>query len=318
MRGRRRRCRLPIKRSREATIETLATKPVDGRILDVYDGLPASERRLADVVLACQGDLASYSASELAERAGVSKATTSRLFQRLGYARFTDARREAREGGAPWGSPLSIETEHEIPNGPGDFLSAHLARDLRNLGRTFESLRPEAIEEAAGLLAGARCVRVIGFRNSHALAHYARSVLTTVKPDVRLAPGSALEVAEDLAGLSAGDAVLAIGLRRRPQLFRRLLALLHRRGVPVVMVTDPTASTATRYATVVLRCHNWGSSMFDSCASAISVLNLLCSRTAARLDDDARDRLLVIEDIHRELDDLISGSGSSTGSPRRA
>jgi DNA-binding MurR/RpiR family transcriptional regulator len=134
-------------------------------------------------------------------------------------------------------------------------------------------------------------------------------VLTTIKPDVRLVPGTALEVAEDLASLSARDAVLAIGLRRRPQLFRRLLALINQRGVPIVMVTDPTASTATRHATVVLRCHNWGSAMFDSYASAISVLNLLCSRTAAQLGPAARDRLVVIEDIHRELDDLVSGSG---------
>lgn len=297
-------------------IETPARKPVEGRILDIYDGLPISERRLADVVLACQGDLASYSASELAERAGVSKATTSRLFQRLGYARFTDARREARGAGVPWGSPLSIESEERSPLDPGNSLSAHLARDLQNLGRTFQFLRPEAVDEAVGLLAEARSVRVVGFRNSHALAHYARSVLTTVKPDVRLVPGSALEVAEDVAGLSDRDAVLAIGLRRRPQLFRRLLALLHRRGVPIVMVTDPTASTATRYATVVLRCHNWGSSMFDSYASAISVLNFLCSRTAARLGPAARDRLAVIEDIHRELDDLVSGAGD-TGGRRR-
>jgi DNA-binding MurR/RpiR family transcriptional regulator len=287
--------------------ETEAGKPVEGRIFDVYDGLPASERRLADVVLECQGDLASYSASELAERAGVSKATTSRLFRRLGYARFTDARREARDSGMLWGSPLSIDSEDGSPVDSRDFLSDHLNRDLQNLGRTFQSLRPEAIGEAVGLLVGARCVWIMGFRNSHALAHYARSVLTTIKPDVRLVPGTALEVAEDLASLSARDAVLAIG--RRPQLFRRLLALVNQRGVPIVMVTDPTASTATRHATVVLRCHNWGSAMFDSYASAISVLNLLCSRTAAQLGPAARDRLVVIEDIHRELDDLVSGSG---------
>jgi len=289
--------------------ETEAGKPVEGRIFDVYDSLPASERRLADVVLECQGDLASYSASELAERAGVSKATTSRLFRRLGYARFTDARREARDGGMLWGSPLSIDSEDGSPVDSRDFLSDHLNRDLQNLGRTFQSLRPEAIGEAVGLLVGARCVWIMGFRNSHALAHYARSVLTTIKPDVRLVPGTALEVAEDLASLSARDAVLAIGLRRRPQLFRRLLALVNQRGVPIVMVTDPTASTAARHATVVLRCHNWGSAMFDSYASAISVLNLLCSRTAAQLGPAARDRLVVIEDIHRELDDLVSGSG---------
>ena len=282
--------------------------PVDNRILDLYDRLPASERHLADVVLECQGDLASYSASELAEKAGVSRATTSRLFRRLGYDRFGDARREAR-GIAPWGSPLSVKTRDLSPANAHDRLSFHLARDMQNLSRTFDSLRPEAVDEATRLLVAANRVRIVGFRNSHALAHYARSVLTTLKGDVRLIPGPSLDVAEDLASLADGDVVLAIGLRRRPRLFRRLLALMHRRGMPIVMVTDPTASTAARHATVVLRCHNWGSSMFDSYAAAISVLNLLCSRVAAELGADARARLVTIEDIHLELDDLVSTPG---------
>lgn len=288
--------------------ENAARNPVDNRILDLYDRLPASERRLADVVLECQGDLARYSASELAEKAGVSRATTSRLFRRLGYDRFGDARREAR-GIEPWGSPLSTETLGPRPADARGRLSLHLARDVQNLSRTFDSLRPEALDEAIRLLVAARRVWVIGFRNSHALAHYARNVLTTLKPDVRLTPGPALDVAEDLASLSDRDVVLAIGLRRRPHLFRRLLALMHGRGVPIVMVTDPTASTPARYATVVLRCHNWGSSLFDSYAAAISVLNLLCAHVATELGAAARDRLATIEDIHGELDDLVSKSG---------
>lgn len=289
-------------------IAATVRNPVDNRILDIYDRLSASERQLADVVLACQGDLASYSASELAEKAGVSKATTSRLFRRLGYGRFTDARREAR-GTEPWGSPLSIDTEGKSPADARDRLSLHLARDVQNLNRTFQSLRPEALEEATKLLINARRVWVVGFRNSHALAHYARSVLITVKPDIRLVPGSALDIAEELSSLSDQDAVVAIGLRRRPHLFRRLLALIHERGAPIVMVTDPTASTATRYATVVLRCHNWGSSLYDSYAAAISVLNFLCSRIAAELGAPALGRLGIIEDLHLKLDDLITTPG---------
>lgn len=291
-------------------VELSLKGPVDGRILDMYECLPAGERRIADVVLACQGDLASYSASELAERAGVSKATTSRLFRRLGYERFSEARRAARDAGAPWGSPLSAAVADGVSAAPGDLQSAHLTRELQNLARTFETLRPETLEQAAGLLARAPSVAVIGFRNSRALAEYARGVLTTVKPDVRLVPDPAFDLAEAISGLTDRDAALAIGLRRRPHLFRRLLELIHRRGTPIVIIADPTASTALQYATVVLRCHNWGSTLFDSYAAAISVLNLLCSRTAARLGPAARDRLASIEAVHRDLDDLVSGPGN--------
>lgn len=52
-----------------------------------------------------------------------------------------------------------------------------------------------------------------------------------------------------------------------------------------------------------------GSSLFDSYAAPMSVLNFLCSRVAADLGADARDRLAIIEDIHLELDDLISTPG---------
>ena len=45
------------------------------RIHAAYASLPAGERRVADLVLEAPGDLAVWTASELARRAGVSNAT---------------------------------------------------------------------------------------------------------------------------------------------------------------------------------------------------------------------------------------------------
>ncbi|MCH7794161.1 MAG: hypothetical protein IH900_03325 [Proteobacteria bacterium] len=47
-------------------------KTLDTRILDIFEELSPSEQRLADVVLEHQRDLASYSATELADLASVS------------------------------------------------------------------------------------------------------------------------------------------------------------------------------------------------------------------------------------------------------
>ena len=54
------------------------------RIRVHYQSLPPSERKLADLILDFPGDIAGYSATELAHLAGVSKAAATRLFQRLG------------------------------------------------------------------------------------------------------------------------------------------------------------------------------------------------------------------------------------------
>jgi DNA-binding MurR/RpiR family transcriptional regulator len=119
-------------------------KPLEARILDIYEDLTPLERRLADVVLEHQRELASYSATELAVQADVSKATAARFFKRLGYSSYQDARQQSR-GTRRWGSPLSLleGLDRHDTSQPG--IVAHLQNDIANLTRTFESLRPESI-----------------------------------------------------------------------------------------------------------------------------------------------------------------------------
>ena len=74
------------------------------RILDVHGELTRSERRPADLLLSDPDALLLHSAAELAQRAGVSKATTTRFFRRLGYASSKVAQREAREGAGEGGA----------------------------------------------------------------------------------------------------------------------------------------------------------------------------------------------------------------------
>ena len=74
------------------------------RIREALPDLHASERRLADVVLNFPGDLASYTATELAQLANVSNATVSRFVRKLGYGSFEEARQAVRaeqQTGAP-------------------------------------------------------------------------------------------------------------------------------------------------------------------------------------------------------------------------
>jgi len=80
--------------------------PLTQTIHDQYDKLPAGERKIADILLEYQGELAAYSATELAARAGVSKATATRLVRRLGFDDYLQMRQQAREAKRV-GSPLA-------------------------------------------------------------------------------------------------------------------------------------------------------------------------------------------------------------------
>src|SRR5262249_7759592 len=66
------------------------------RIQERYQRLTAGEQKLARLIMDGQDDTLTRSATELAEQAGVSKATAARFFQHLGYADFNEVKLQAR------------------------------------------------------------------------------------------------------------------------------------------------------------------------------------------------------------------------------
>jgi DNA-binding MurR/RpiR family transcriptional regulator len=283
------------------TVAHAEERPIAARILDAFDDLTESERRLAEVVLEAQGNLNAYTAGELASRANVSKATAARFFQRLGYASYNEARQRSRRS-EPWGSPLSELAGLGSRHADGGDFAAHVAQDIQNLTRTAAMLTPALLAAAAEILARAPRIWIIGFRNSYMLAGYARGLLLHVRPDVRLLPMPGMTLAEDLASITAGDAVLVIGFRRRPVTLREVMMQAQEMGACNVLITDLTAARTAQLASVTLRCHNRPYGIFDSYAAPISVINYLCTAVSAAVGAGAADRLALIERLHDRLD----------------
>jgi DNA-binding MurR/RpiR family transcriptional regulator len=273
--------------------------PLVHRIRDTYDVLPLGERKLAELILEMQGNLAAYSATELAARAGVSKATAARFVRRLGYADFHEMRQEARNN--HHGSPLDEFASHVAPDGT---LAQHLAHDVGCVTRTLETIPPEHVEAAIKILAGAERLCVVGFRNSYPLAFHACELLSQVRGSVRLIPLPGQTISEELPDLGRADAVLALGFRRRPAAFARILRIAHDARARIVLLGDPSLGDAARSAQVVFRCISRGSGPFDSYVAPLSLLNFLCSGVALALGTPAQKRLQHIESLHAELRDL--------------
>jgi DNA-binding MurR/RpiR family transcriptional regulator len=274
--------------------------PLVHRIRSTYDGLPLGERKLAEVILEMGGDLAAYSATELAARAGTSKATAARLVRRLGYADFHEMRHQARANHRN-GSPLAELTTTPSPE---ETLAQHLGHDVACLTRTIETTPSEHAQTAVAILARAPRVTVIGFRNSYPLAFYARDLLVQVRAQVRLLPLPGQTISEEFSQLGPDEAVLAIGFRRRTPALARILRVACQSGAPVILIGDSSLGDVARSATVVFRCASRGSRLFDSYVAPMSLLNYLCSRVALALGNGAQERLHRIETMHDALGDL--------------
>jgi DNA-binding MurR/RpiR family transcriptional regulator len=283
--------------------EAVPVGSLEQRLRRVLDGLPPSERRLALVLLAAPGEAATHSATELAGRAGVSKAAATRLVRRLGYAGWDDLRRQVRET-RQWGAPLYQLSPWRAAGGRSGELARHLERDLANLARSLEGLDSHTVDGAIRALVGARRVWIMGLRNSYMLAFYARRQLVLVKDDVRLLPVPGQTMAEDLAGVTEADVVLAIGFRRRMGALGRAMQAARAAGARIVYLTDPSEGERRARADWTLVCQVQGAWLFDSYVAAISLLNYLCSAIARATGEAGRDRLERIERLHQDLDEL--------------
>ena len=274
------------------TTRTAGVPGIEERIVARQHELSPQERRAAQTLLDHLDDLATYRAAELAALAGVSKATMSRLFRSLGFAGFEEVRDHLRDVRTT-GVPLRTEGLADV--------QGHAAREAAAIAGV---LHRAPVGDAVAVLAGARRVLVIGWRNSHPVALHLRQQLAQVRPDVRLAPLPGQVVGEEIADLRSGDAVVMVGFRRRPSGFGPVLAAVAASGADVVLLADPTAAPHARHARVWLECPVGTTLAFDSYAAAMSVVSVLADGVHAALGRPARDRVSSIVSSYRRLGEV--------------
>jgi len=269
------------------------------RIRSHYDRLSESERRIADLILDFPGEVAAYSATELAEISGGSKAAVSRMVRRLGYANFDEARRAARDA-QTWGSPLYLLSKDTASYDFSTRIAFEIQQESKNIALTMESLNPEVLDQIVDAICVARRVFFLGFRNSYYLAGYARSQICQVRRNTCLLPVAGETIAEEFADLTSEDLVIVIWFRRREAKVLKAVTSARARGAKVLYITDRSAK-ANDEATWTLPCAVSSSDLFDRYASAMCLLHFLSVSVVKRLSAKGRNRLQKIETLHREM-----------------
>lgn len=245
------------------------------------------------------GELASYTASELAALAGVSNATVTRFVRRLGYQSYEEARLHARQEQGT-GSRLYI-----APAEPGEAqtVATYLDRDSRNLQLSLAGVDLDEVDALAGRLLAARKVWVIGFRASTAFAVYLQWQMTQVIEDIVAIPAAGQTMGEHLVSLRPGDVVIFFALRRRVSQTEAILQEIAARGATLVYVTDesvaPRDSAAWHF-----RCETASPGPLFNHVAVMGLCNLIANRTIAQAERAGRDRLREIERINDALNEL--------------
>ncbi|MBB4120361.1 MurR/RpiR family transcriptional regulator [Martelella radicis] len=286
----------------------LQPRAFERRIKAAYESMPGSERVLADRVLEYPGDVIVCSATELADLAGSSKAAVTRFVKRLGYNDFRDMQKEIRHAQST-GDPIFLTSGRKKDEAEKTgLLAAHFEQDIDCMRQTLANIDEETALAVAEKIVSAKRIVCLGFRNSHFFAAYARRLMINTRPQVTVLPSAGQMLMEDMSDLGEDDLVFAVGLRRRARALGETMALLQRQNVPIAYITDRRAVSTTKYATWTLACHVRGTSLFDSYASVISLINFICTQANEIGGKPARQRLVRIEEMMDLLGELDSSN----------
>lgn len=281
------------------------------RIQERFESLTQSEKKLASFLLERPDEILTFSATELAGIAGVSKATAARFFRNLGYADFNDVRLQAREERNRTGPVQQVPMPAEAPDGAAT-VPTHLQVEMANLTRTFEELRSDALTEVAEKLATAERVWVAGLGPEGGLARHFRIHLARLRGSVHMVSENTGSWAEELASTGPADALVVVALRPWPNVVDAILDFARTTRLASVVITDPTsAARVRRHGATPLVCHVATPGPETSHTTVLSMLHLIGAALSVRLGALALQRRDLITDLRDELDPKISERGPS-------
>lgn len=270
---------------------------LDERLRACYRELSPQEQRVATFIMDHFDDLVSYNSAELARLSGVSKATVSRLFRHLGYARFKEMRDELRTLRQS-GLPLTGERDAVQGN---TLLARHYKQEMANLTQWVNALDAAVFAGVIAALGSARRVLIVGLRNSAPVALHLRQQLLQSRGNVWLLPQPGQTLAEEIVDAGPEDVVVVVAFRRRPRVIRPLLDALHAQNALVVLIGEPQAAALCRWQ---LSVPLDSVSAFDCYSSAMSLVNLLANALLHDTLSEGRQRIHQIADLYADLDEL--------------
>ncbi|MEL0635701.1 MurR/RpiR family transcriptional regulator [Marinomonas sp. TI.3.20] len=274
---------------------------IEQRIKLIYDQLSPTQQKLAACILNHQGDIATYSATELAKLADVSKSAVTRLLQRLGYKDFTEVKKQVRAA-RRWGAPIA---EKQPDNRPlSTLFQDYVTCDQSNIRRTLESINTKDYQTAIRWISLAEKVYIIGYRNNHALGLHLRQQLTQCRTGVQLLPLPGQTLGEEVAGFTKEDIVIIMGVRRRPSWLKNLMISLRQKGIRLVYITDHADVNPHEISDLHFPCVVRGVSAFDSYASVMNLISMIASSVYQESYDSANERIQTIEATYQTLNEL--------------
>ncbi|MGN0976947.1 MAG: MurR/RpiR family transcriptional regulator [Faecousia sp.] len=220
------------------------------RIHASYYHLTASERKVADFVLAQHDQVQFMSITQLAEECGVAEATVSRFCRSLKLKGFNAFKIELAK------HSVSGPTQKPQEQSP-DTLEGRCAEvgrlSTEAIHQTIELVEPKQVLRAVELFENAPRVMCIGSGGSMVMAQECANLFSTVTGKFCAVSDSHSQISA-AATMGQTDVIVLFSYSGATTSGLQVLELAKSQGIPTVLVTRFHKSPAAKLADVVLRC----------------------------------------------------------------
>ena len=247
--------------------------------------LPKRLKQVADHALAHLDDMAFGSTAQIAEKAGVQASTLVRFAQALDYSGFSELQevfqaRLRRQVVDHRERLAALRASEASAGGSVKLLEGFIAASEASLGQLRATIAAERLDAAVALLAGARTIVLVGSRRMFPVVSYLAYAFGKLGIRAVLIDQVAGLGPEQAAIADAGDVVLAVSCAPYAPATVEIAAAAHRRGVPVLALTDSALSPLAGNCTLWLEVAEADYGAFRSMAATFALAMTLAVATA--------------------------------------
>ena len=241
--------------------------------------MPASERKVAQTLIANYPLAGLKTVAQFSKDAGVSSPTVLRFVARIGFQHYGEFQATLKEElGAQLQSPLA-RSERLAQRSDDNTTSAFVRAVQENIEETFAHVSDAQIDAIATLLGDRkRSVYLVGGRFTDPVARYAAAHLRIIRPHVVHLSGQESSWRDRLLDMTRSDVLVLFDIRRYQQSLVRFAEAAAKRRVAVVLFTDQWLSPVSRIARHVVAARTSVPSPWDSSATLFIFVEALLGK----------------------------------------
>jgi DNA-binding MurR/RpiR family transcriptional regulator len=261
---------------------------------DKYKSLTKSEKRIANYLRKNQEESAFLSASEIADRLGLSEATLVRFARTLGFNSYPSMRtllQEAFRHRVTHAARLRSRLE-DLRQG-GDIFEQLVVSEIDYLTQALETVNRQALQKSLELLHKCERIFVFGVGPSVSLVNLLDIRLKRFGRQVVPLTISGQEILEPLLSMTSKDLLFVICFFDVPLALNLVLDYAKELSCPVIMLTDTLGSIIGDKADVVLAARRGPMAEFHSLVVPMTIINTLLLALANE------DREQIMENLDR-------------------